>query len=191
MKRAALYALIGAVWVFIGVKLLFNSGDATAVVPAAQLPVGMAEKRLDEMRKAAATVPAKEDRFKNAAAQLAAREQGLIKAGNVQQAEVALLDTVQNAGRANGIDIRGSQEFRDRPLDDYYGEVAVTVAFSCGMEQLVNLLATIANQPQILATSEIHVSGGSDKKKNVQVRLTVAAAVPRKLIPQKKGVSSF
>ena len=39
MKRAALYALIGAVWVFIGVKLLFNSGDATAVVPAAQLPV--------------------------------------------------------------------------------------------------------------------------------------------------------
>jgi hypothetical protein len=59
------------------------------------------------------------------------------------------------------------------------------------MEQLVNLLAAIGNQPEILATNEIHISGGSDKNKNVQVRMVVSAAVPRKLLPEKKGLAAF
>jgi hypothetical protein len=60
------------------------------------------------------------------------------------------------------------------------------VSFVCGIEQLVNLLAALANnQPQILATNEISVVGGSDKKKNIQVRLTLSALVPRKLIPKR------
>ena len=66
------------------------------------------------------------------------------------------------------------------------GEIGQTVAFTCGIEQLVNLLAALANEPQqILATKEISVVGGNDKKKNVQVKLTVSALVPRKLIPKR------
>ena len=65
------------------------------------------------------------------------------------------------------------------------------LTFTCGMEQLVNMLGAIANQPDLLATDEIHIAGGNDKKKNVQVRLSVAAAVPRKLIPERKGVGAF
>jgi hypothetical protein len=104
---------------------------------------------------------------------------------------VALLALVQNTAFANQVEIHGSQEFRERPLNNDYGEVSVTVAFSCGMDQLVNLLAAIGNQPEILSTNEIQVAGGSDKRKNVQVRLNVGAAVPRKLIPEKKGVAAF
>jgi hypothetical protein len=71
-----------------------------------------------------------------------------------------------------------------------YGEVSVVETFTCGMEQLVNLLADLANQPQILATNEIDISGGNDKKKNVQVRLSLSGVVPRKLVP-KKGETAF
>jgi hypothetical protein len=48
----------------------------------------------------------------------------------------------------------------------------------------------LGNQPQILATYDIHVSGGHDKKKGIQVRLSVSAIVERKLIP-KKGAAAF
>jgi len=56
---------------------------------------------------------------------------------------------------------------------------------------LVNLLTAIGNQPQILATNEIFVNGGADKQKRVGVRLSVSAAVPRTLLPAKKGASAF
>jgi hypothetical protein len=35
------------------------------------------------------------------------------------------------------------------------------------------------------------VNGGNDKQKRVQVRLSVSAAVPRKLLPEKKGGPAF
>ena len=63
----------------------------------------------------------------------------------------------------------------------------MTVPFTCAIEQLVNFLAALANESAILATSEIHISGGSDKKKNLQVRLSLSGVVPRKLVPVRKG----
>ena len=42
----------------------------------------------------------------------------------------------------------------------------MTETFGCGIDQLVNFLAALADQPQILATNEIRVTGGADKKKN-------------------------
>jgi len=119
------------------------------------------------------------------------REAGLLKADTDQQAQVALLDLVQNTARVNQVEIRGSQEFREKVLDDDYGEVSVTVAFTCGMEQLVNLLAAIGNQPEILATNEIHISGGNDKNKNVQVRMVVSAAVPASSFRRRKAWPHF
>jgi predicted RNA-binding protein YlqC (UPF0109 family) len=67
----------------------------------------------------------------------------------------------------------------------------VEVSFTCGIEQLVNLLAALGDQPQLVATEEIRVNHGNDKKKNVQVRLMVAAPVVGKLIPKKKGLAAF
>jgi len=55
----------------------------------------------------------------------------------------------------------------------------------------VNFLAGLANEPQILATNEINVSGGNDKNKNVQVRLSLSGVVPKKLAPERKGALAF
>jgi hypothetical protein len=190
VNRKALY-IVAILSVLVVVRYAFFGGrEAPAVVePEDSLPA--AEKRLDSVRKLAATLPGEEDLYKHAAAELSGREKDLLQAGTDQQALVALLALVQNTARANQVEIRGSQEFRERPLNADYGEVSVTVAFSCGMDQLVNLLAAIGNQPEILSTNEIQITAGADKRKNVQVRLNVAAAVPRKLIPEKKGVAAF
>jgi hypothetical protein len=165
--------------------------ERVAPVVEAQETVPAAEHRLDRLRQIAATVPGKEGVYKKAAAELALREKGMIHAQTVQQAQVALLEKVQNIGRANQIVVRGSQEVRQKPQTDDYGEVSVTVSFSCGMDQLVNMLTAIGNQTELIATNEVHITGGNDKKKNVLVRLSVSTPVPRKLLPVKKGVAAF
>ncbi|MGD0498258.1 MAG: type II secretion system protein GspM [Bryobacteraceae bacterium] len=191
MNRRALYLLLIAMVVLVIVRYGFFSGPSAPAVVPAQDSIPVAEKRLENTRRAAAALPAKEELYKKAAADLAEREKSLLNAGNQQQAEVALLQKVQEIASANQIDVRGNQGFREKPLTGDYGEVTVLVAFSCGMDQLVNFLTAIANQPETLATDEIHVAGGGDPKKNVQVRLSVSAAVPRKILAEKKGVASF
>ena len=191
MNRRVLYIVLLVLSVLVVLRYTVFSDSGAPVVAAQQDSIPAAERRLETLRKVAATVPAEEALYKRAAAELSAREVGLLKADTEQQAQVALLDLVQNTARVNQVEIRGSQAFAEKVLNDDYGEVSVTVAFSCGMEQLVNLLAAIGNQPEILATNEIHISGGSDKNKNVQVRMVVSAAVPRKLLPEKKGQAGF
>jgi|ERR1035438_1311547 hypothetical protein len=191
MNRRVLYIVLLVLSVLVVLRYTVFSDSGAPVVAAQQDSIPAAERRLETLRKVAATVPAEEALYKRAAAELSAREVGLLKADTEQQAQVALLDLVQNTARVNQVEIRGSQAFSEKILNDDYGEVSVTVAFNCGMEQLVNLLAAIGNQPEILATNEIHISGGSDKNKNVQVRMVVSAAVPRKLLPEKKGQAGF
>lgn len=191
MNPRLLYGALVLLAVLVVVKYAFLGDSSVPVVAAQEDSAPAAERRLDSLRKAAAAVPAEEELYKKASAELRARETGLLKAGTEQEAQVALLDLVQNTARVNQVKIQGSQEFRDKALNGDYGEVSATVAFSCGIEQLVNLLAAIGNQPEILATNEIHISGGNDKNKNVQVRLVVSAVVPRKLLPEKKGASGL
>ena len=103
-----------------------------------------------------------------------------------------MLDVIRRAAMANGIDARGAEEVnRVKPLANDYGEVSVTVTFTSGIEQLVNFLAGLANEPQILATNEINVSGGNDKNKNVQVRLSLSGVVLKKLVPERRGAPPF
>jgi hypothetical protein len=143
------------------------------------------------VRQLAALVPGKEALLHQANAELATRERGLITADTAEQAKAQLLDVIHRVAAANGIDARGLEQSNVKQLANDYGEVSVGVTFNCGIEQLVNFLAAIANEPQILATNEIHVSGGGDKKKNIQVRLSLSGVVPKRLVPAKKGVGAF
>jgi len=169
---------------------LFRDAPAPVVASAESIPI--AERRLERMRLLAATVPGKEAVLKLAQAELAAREAGILKADTAAQAGAQLLDVIRKSALANGIDARGAEEVnRVKPLANDYGEVSVTVTFTCAIEQLVNFLAGLANEPQILATNEINVSGGNDKNKNVQVRLSLSGVVPKKLVPERKGALPF
>jgi hypothetical protein len=163
-----------------------NRQTVVAAVPADSIP--KAERRLQRLREQAATVPAKEEMLKQALAELAEREKGIIKIDTGAQAQAHLIDTIHRIGGQAGFDVRGAEQFTEvRALGGDYGFVSVTESFTCAIDQLVNFLALLPSEPEIIATNEIHVSGGNDKKKNLQVRLSLSGVVPRILVPKKKG----
>jgi hypothetical protein len=170
------------------------SSPVVAVAPADS--VNFAEKRLARLRDTAATVPAKEDVMKTVSAELATREKGLVVADTAAQAQALLIQIVRRVGSAEipPIDIRATEIGPVRPFGDDYGEAVVSVHIECRIDQLVNLLAGLASQPELVSTSELRVSSGNVKDKTIGARITIAGVVPKRLIPAKRvttGVTGF
>lgn len=164
--------------------------DKTPAVVAAAENVPAAELRLKRVREKAATVAELEKQYKEAKADLDARESGILKADTAAQAQATIQDLLHRVGQANGIDIRGVEDQRIRPLGADYGEASVSVRFTCQIEQLVNFLSALANEPAF-STNEINVTSTNDKKKAIQVRLTLSGVVPRNIAQEKKRGSAL
>ncbi len=183
--------LLGLAVIIILLWKLGSRGDSTVQVAAAADSVPRAEQRLNRLRRIDATVPAKEELFKKVADQLAVREKGMIVADTAQQAQTQIQQILRKLGTAYGIDVRGAEFGMVKPLGSDYGEAPVSITFDCNIEQLVNLLSALGSQPEMLGTSDMRVTAGNPKDKRVGVRLTVSGVVPKKLIPEKKGVTTF
>ena len=187
-KTAILWISCIAVILFFRYVVL---ADRSPAVVAASESAPMAEKRLARLRQIAATVPGKEALMKLATGELESREKGMLKAETGAQAQAQLQELLHKVGASNGIDIRGVEDARVKPFGSDYGEVSVTVRFTCLIEQLVNLLAGLANEPELLSTNQIQITGGADKNKAIQVRLTLSGVVPKKLALEKKTGSAL
>jgi hypothetical protein len=170
---------------------VFSGSDtASAVAPVDSIP--LAEKRLEILRKKAAAVPGREQALQKVKAELSVREKGIVLADTSEEARAHLLETLHATAAASGFDARGANTLpQPKPLGKDYGQVSVGQDFTCGIDQLVNFLAAMANQPEILATESIYVGARGDKNKSVTVRVTFSGVVPRKLVPEKKGLASF
>lgn len=188
-KRALMLA--GVALALIVILRLTVYGEREAKVIAASDSIPVAEKRLARLRQIAATVPGKETVLKQVGGELATREKGIVMAQTAQQALAHVQETIRRLANAEGIQVRGGEFQPPRPLGDDYGEVSVAVSFECRIEQLVNVLAALTREPELLATSELHVASANPKEKTVLVRLALAGVVPRKLVPEKKGVAAF
>jgi hypothetical protein len=169
----------------------FVLADRTPAVVGTSDSVPSAEERLKNLRQSAATVPGKEALMKLASAELASREKGMLKAETSAQAQAQMQELLHKVGAANGIDIRGIEDMRVKLLGADYGEASVTVRFNCLIEQLVNLLAALATQPELISTNQIQITGSADKNKVIQVRLTLSGVVSRKLAQEKKSGSAL
>jgi hypothetical protein len=169
-----------------------SDGAVAAVAPSGRNSVGAAEKQLAQLREIAATVPAKEDVKKGVAAELAAREKGLITADTAAQAQAQLIQIVRQLARAESpaVEIRSTELGSLRPLGDGYGQVDVAVQIECRIDQLINLLAALAVRPELISTSDLRITSSNSKDKTVGVRLGVIGVVPRRLVPEKKGGSA-
>lgn len=189
--QRALLLLAPTVAVILVMKFC-TGGSGPQVAEANVDSVAVAEKKLARYRQLAATVPGKEALLKQASSEVAIKETGLIPADTAQQAQAQLLQVIRALGKTEGIDARGGEFGPVRPLGADYGEVSVAVAFECGIEQLVNFLAALTSEKQLLATSEMRIASANPKQKTVSVRLSVSGVVPRKLVPeQQKGSSPF
>ena len=166
--------------------VMADRSSSPTVVAAAQ-SVPLAEARLKRLRQINATVPARELQLKQATEELQAREKGMLKVETGAQAQALLQEKLRRAGEVNGIDIRGMEDARVRPLGKDYGEAMIWVRFSCRIEQLVNLLAQLANDPDLVATNQVQVTGSTAKDKILQVRLGLSGVVSKKIAQEKKG----
>ena len=65
------------------------------------------------------------------------------------------------------------------------------VRFTCRIEQLVNFLADLTSEKQLLATSDVRINSTNTKEKALNVRLSLSGVIPRRLVPEQKGPSLF
>ena len=186
-KRALI--LLPAGLAVLGVAYYLTLDNTPQVVAPSISTVDTAQKRLVHLREIAQTVPAKQDILKKASAELAEREKGLIQADTAAQAQAQLVQILRRLASAESIEFRSTELGGISPLGDAYGSANVSVQMDCRVDQLVNLLASIAAQKELISTSELRVTSASPKEKTVGVRLTVTGVVPRKLVPEKKGGS--
>ena len=186
--QKALKLLAGAL-ALAGVIYFWPDGNTAAVAGVNETEV--LEKRLTKARALLMQVPDKQAVLKQAQTDLAVREKGLLVADTAAQAQAQLFQILRRVGRAQGppIEVRANEIGQARAFGDDYGEVSVSVSFECGIEQLVNLLADLGAQPELLATSEIRIGQANGAQKVIPVRLSISGIVPRKLIPEKKGLS--
>jgi len=186
------FGLLAGVAVILILRFVMMGGDSTGTVVSPADSIEQAKKRLQRVRQVAATVPGKEAMVKQESDSLQVLEKAIFNTNTESEAHAQLLEMVNNVAKANGVQTRGQDDYRSKPISGDYGELTVTVSFASDIVQLVNFLAGLASQDQTLATSQIHVTGGTDKKKMLQVRLSVSGLVPRKLLaPEKKGLAGF
>ena len=189
--RRALAILAAVVAIFAVYELWPDNSTPTvaATVPTLN-SVPAAERRLAQLRDTAATVPGKEETLKGVAAELAVREKGLIAADTKDQAQAQLIQIVRKLGRAEAppIEIRSTELGGGHPLGDAYGAVDLAVQIECRIDQLINLLAALAAQPELISTTDLRVTSANAKEKTVLVRLGLMGVVARKLVETKKDV---
>jgi hypothetical protein len=191
--KRALRMLALAVAIFLPVWLMTRTPSATSSVSAAGDTVDRSEKRLTTLRNALATVDGKEAVLKQAEAELADREKGLLTGDTSNQAQAHLLEIINRVAKQQTppIEIRQADFGEPRQYGDAYGIVSVAVAFDCRTDELLNLLAGLSQQPELIATEDVRTGNALPKNKLMNVRVTIAGIVPRRLVPEKKGLATF
>lgn len=167
---------------------LWPDSSAPVVAPAAE-SITVSATRLEKLRQSAATVPQRQKNLESVSAELAAREKGLIIADTAAQAQAQLIGIVRELGHAETpvVEIRNTEGFGIRPLGDAYGEATVSMQIECRIDQLVNILAGLAARKELVSTSDLRILTTNTKEKTLNVHLTVAGVVPRKLVPEKRS----
>jgi hypothetical protein len=168
----------------------FEDSPATTAPAADSGNIALARQRTARLRQIAALVPAREAVLKQTTSDLADREHGILQADTAPQAQAALLEIARRVGKGEDIDVRGGDFGAPKAFGEY-GLVFTTVTFECYIEQLVNFLADLTHQPELIVPSEERITSGSAKEQLMNVRMVLAGIVPKKLIPEKKGPGAF
>ncbi len=189
-KRALV--LLGAASVLM---LLYWISGSTPVVNSPKAiastdTVDHAERRLDFLRRQVSTLNGKQRLLKQASTELADREQGLIAGDTAEQAQAQLLEILKRIAndQTPPLELRQVELAQPQPYGDAYGMVSVAVNMDCHIEELVNFLASIASQREIMSTDDVRFGLSRPKEKTMPVRITVTGLVARRLIPVKKGL---
>jgi hypothetical protein len=172
--------------------IYFWPAESVSVV-GAEVTVEQMEQRVTKLRRMAAAAPGRQEALNRVKEELGKREQGMLRAATVAQAQAGMLEMVRRVAKTQPetFVLRGTEFGAPRPLGDAYGEVVMTVIVECPIEQLVTFLVDVSNQPELIAVSEVQLSQAVGNKKIIPSRLTFTGVVPRSLVPEKKGGPGF
>jgi hypothetical protein len=165
-----------------------SSGQSAKIAPVDS--IDRAQKRLQTLRKQAATLPGKQAVLRQASLELSQREKGLISGDTAEQAQAQLLQVIKRVAAQQTPPLETGQVELGRPRSygSAYGVVSVSITLTCRIDELVNFLAALGAQPELTATEEIRFGAAHPKQKTMPVRLTVSGLVARRLIPAQKGL---
>jgi len=153
------------------------------------------DQRLERVRRLAAEVPAKQRELERLQTELAKFEAGMIRTETGQQAQEEMLQVLRRiaSNQVPPLDFNSEEIGQLRPIgkNSQYGEALVTVSFVGAIEQLVNLLADLTAQSELVVTEELRITPLKAKEKTLRIRLTVAGLIPRDLVPKQGGLASF
>jgi hypothetical protein len=192
-KRALL--LLGATSVLMLLYWLSGQSSSTSgtKVVAAVDNIDRDERRLAGLRRQIATLNGKEALLKQASSELAEREKGLIPGDTAEQAQAQLLEILKRIGKDQNppLEIRQVELSQPQPYGDAYGIVTVAVNMDCRIEELVNFLAQVGAEPEVIGTDEVRFGVSRPKEKSMPVRIVVSGLVSRRLTPAKKGLPNL
>jgi hypothetical protein len=144
------------------------------------------EARLARLRQTAATVLARAAVLRSVDNQLQNREAGMLHFDTAAQAQAHLLEVIRRLATTEKVQALGGDLSAPAQFGANYGQVAVTVNFETTIESFVNFLADLSKEPELIAPAEMHIAAGNQKSKTINVRITVAGIVSRKLVPEHK-----
>jgi hypothetical protein len=186
-RRALILLGVSAV-VALLVWAALDTPDTAPVVTSVQ-SVPQAERRLVKSREMIAATEGKEKVLEQLQEALAEREKGMITAETAAQAQASIVQSLRKIAsqQAPPVELRSVEIGPVKPYGDAYGEATVAVSMVCHIEQLVNVVAELSQQPEAIATTDVRVLAGDPRQKTITARLTLAGLVARSLVPEKKG----
>jgi len=188
--RAALMILGGAVCIYLLLQFVILPDSNEPTSAAVSMSTNQLQQRVARLRQTAASLPVREALLKQTNADLADRERGIVQAATAAEAQSEVLQTAQRIGKANEIDVHSGDFPAPRAFGDY-GIVYTNISFDCHVEQLLNFLADLTREPQLIVPSEERITATNPKEKTMTVRMLLAGVVAKKLLPEKKGLGAF
>ena len=184
--RRALAVLGVALVVTLLVK--FWPASSSSGVVEAEVSTSQAEVRLLQLRKMAGSAPARQEVRDRLAKELAGREKGMIVAENAAQAQAQLLQVVRRVAKAQQppLNFRSTDFLPAAEFGANYGRISVSISGEWGIEQIVNFLSDLGNQPELLGSSDLQFGMTANRDKTVPARIVVSGIVPKRLAPVKK-----
>ncbi|HUG81189.1 MAG TPA: type II secretion system protein GspM [Bryobacterales bacterium] len=105
-------------------------------------------------------------------------EARLLKSESAALAQAEMRERVGELLQGAGISMRASRFAPVEAEGEDFAQVPLVIDFDCDIARFVNLLADVANAPELLSTREIKVSSSNQKTKSVRVELTVSGYLP-------------
>jgi hypothetical protein len=178
--RRALLLLGAALAIFL--VLQFGVLPRTEGGVVSSTPPDLLEKRLLRLQQVAQQKPRAAAEAQTAGRELAAMEQGLLKAATPALASAQMQQILKELLTSQGINLQASEFGTVKAVGEDYAQVPLTVIFTCSVDQWINWMAAMRNAPQLLSTLEMRLLQKDQAKKTLEVRMVVAGYIPASLL---------